>query len=187
MVGAMHRLFGESYGRPALGWRPHLTIHRLKHQFPAFLGAPPSTWLMLSFTSWKVAEWNDWQQQINKRMDGWMNHLEPRAELTAWSQVCPARLGCLLLIFWISYQHWQVWRFSLGCCWFCFFFFLASCVGKDIYLQDLATLATSLRGAIMVVASFTTGLWSSSTTSPQPFTLPALQWAIPALQRWFVS
>lgn len=68
-----------------------------------------------------------------------------------------------------------------------FFFFLASCVGKDIYLQDLATLATSLRGAIMVVASFTTGLWSSSTTSPQPFTLPALQWAIPALQRWFVS
>lgn len=46
------------------------------------------------------------------------------------------------------------------------FFFFASCVGRDIFLQDLATLATSLLGAIMVLASFTTGLWSPSTTSP---------------------
>ena len=40
-----------------------------------------------------------------------------------------------------------------------FFFFFASCVGRDIFLQDLATLATSLLGAIMVVAAFTTGIY----------------------------
>ena len=74
-----------------------------------------------------------------------------------------------------------------------FFFLFASCVGGDIFLQDLATLTTSLLGAIRVVASFTTGMWSSSTTSPAALYPPCpavghpRPWAIPALQRWFVS